>query len=65
MTLANSSHRNHIVQTRALHAYLRCVTPTPVAANVPASVARRVSAGAADPLQQPPEILTQPGDRFR
>ncbi|GGY15743.1 hypothetical protein GCM10010299_20510 [Streptomyces tanashiensis] len=56
-TVANSNHRNHVVQTRALHAYLRWRNknarhPTcwrPSAASVPASAARRACAGADGP----------------
>lgn len=66
-TIANSHHRNHSVQTRALHAYLRrrntkAATPTSSrrsVANVPASEARRASAGADAPCRRNLNDLTK------
>ncbi len=69
-TIANSHRPNHTVQTRALHTYLRWRnTPTPATAtswppnarNVPASEARKASAGADAPSQPQPE----PGEPMR
>lgn len=63
-TIANSHHRNHTAQPRALHAYLRWRPRTPAiptcwlpnAASAPASAARRASAGA--DVQQKSRDLT-------
>lgn len=59
-TLANSNHRSHPAQTRALHHYLswrnaNAATPTSSphnARNAPASAARKASAGADVPSHQ-------------
>jgi DDE superfamily endonuclease len=68
--IADSHHRNHTAQTRALHAYLRWRNANarhpdvrqPNAVNEPASAARRTSAGADDHSPQRPD---QPGEHMR
>jgi transposase len=66
-TIANSHHPNHTVQTRALHAYLRWRNANARhrdvlaadARSVPASAARRASAGAADHYRPRPDHPTR------
>lgn len=66
-TPANSNHRSHPAQNRALHAYLRWrermpATPTcwpSSARSAPVSAARKASAGAETPLHPQPD---QPSD---